>query len=74
MLHKDAEMVVNCAPELLVLFDETQLESVMSNVSYKADDVISTLEKKLHDLKEKNKNLQKNKGEDLKNEPFTQTV
>ena len=51
---------------------ETQLESVMSNVSYKADDVITTLEKKLAELKEKNKNLQKNK--DSKSEPLTQTV
>ena len=38
---------------------ETQLEDVMSNVSYKAEDVISTLEKKLSELKAKNKNLQK---------------
>jgi len=53
---------------------ETQLESVMSNVSYKADDVITTLERKLAELKEKNKNLQKDKGVDLKNESFTQTV
>lgn len=49
---------------------ETQLESVMSNVSYKADDVITTLEKKLAELKEKNKNLQKNK----ESEPLKQTV
>lgn len=38
---------------------ETQLEDVVSNVSYKAEDVISTLEKKLSELKAKNKNLQK---------------
>lgn len=38
---------------------EVQLENVVSDVSYKADDVISTLEQKLHELKEKNKNLQK---------------
>jgi gas vesicle protein len=53
---------------------ETQLESVMANVSYKADDVITTLEKKLAELKEKNKNLQKNKDIDLKNESSKQTV
>ena len=53
---------------------ETQLESVMANVSYKADDVITTLEKKLAELKEKNKNLQKNKDMGLKNESFKQTV
>ncbi|AEH01739.1 YtxH domain-containing protein [Lacinutrix sp. 5H-3-7-4] len=38
---------------------ETQLESVVSNASYKADDIINTLEKKLEALKEKNKQLQK---------------
>lgn len=38
---------------------ETQLEDVVSNVSYKAEDVISTLERKLSELKAKNKNLQK---------------
>lgn len=38
---------------------ETQLEEVMTNVSYKAEDVISTLERKLSELKAKNKNLQK---------------
>jgi len=38
---------------------DAQLESVVSDASYKADDVISTLEKKLKDLKERNKKLQK---------------
>ncbi|WP_044403705.1 YtxH domain-containing protein [Lacinutrix sp. Hel_I_90] len=38
---------------------ESQLESIASNASYKADDVISTLEKKLADLKAKNKKFQK---------------
>lgn len=41
---------------------EAQLESVMSNVSYKADDVILALEKKLKDLRKKNKDLQKKNG------------
>ena len=39
-------------------FDD-QLESVVSNVSHKTEDVITSLEKKLKDLKEKNKKLQK---------------
>ncbi|WP_334055767.1 YtxH domain-containing protein [Polaribacter sp. P097] len=52
---------------------ETQLESVMSNVSYKAEDVITTLERKLSELKEKNKHLQKNTVEDLEDK-FNQTV
>lgn len=38
LLHKGAEMVVNCAPELIVLFDETQLESVFSNLISNAND------------------------------------
>ncbi|MBM1107710.1 YtxH domain-containing protein [Aurantibacter crassamenti] len=38
---------------------DSQLESIVTNVSYKADDVISTLEKKLSELKVKNKKLQK---------------
>ena len=54
---------------------ETQLENVMSNVSYKADDVITTLERKLSELKAKNKNLQKKNGANVKdNAPFNQTV
>lgn len=38
---------------------ESQLESVVQNASYKADDVITTLEKKLEILKARNKKLQK---------------
>lgn len=38
---------------------EEQVDSLISNASYKADDIITTLEKKLKDLKEKNKRLQK---------------
>lgn len=38
---------------------DTQLENVVSNMSHKADDVITVLEKKLKELKAKNKNLQK---------------
>jgi gas vesicle protein len=53
---------------------ETQLESVMTNVSYKADDIINTLERKLKELKAKNKDLQQENGSEIENEPSTQTV
>ncbi len=36
------------------------VESIVSSASYKADDIITALESKLKDLKEKNKKLQKN--------------
>ncbi|WP_276388880.1 YtxH domain-containing protein [Eudoraea chungangensis] len=38
---------------------EARMESLVSDVSYKADDIISALEQKLADLKTKNKKLQK---------------
>jgi gas vesicle protein len=38
---------------------DTQLENIVSNVSHKTDDVITTLENKLAELKAKNKKLQK---------------
>ncbi|WP_378175469.1 YtxH domain-containing protein [Aquimarina sp. SS2-1] len=38
---------------------ETKVESLMSDASYKAEDLITTLEKKLSELKAKNKKLQK---------------
>ncbi len=38
---------------------EQKLEDTLSNMSYKADDIISALEKKLVDLKNKNAQLQK---------------
>ena len=38
---------------------DTQLESLVSDVSHKTEDVITTLEKKLSELKMKNKKLQK---------------
>lgn len=38
---------------------DDQIENIVSDASYKAEDVISTLEKKLADLKEKNKKFQK---------------
>ena len=38
---------------------DVQLETIVSDASYKADDVITSLENKLKDLKAKNKKLQK---------------
>ncbi|MBP2830710.1 YtxH domain-containing protein [Aquimarina sp. U1-2] len=38
---------------------DTKIESLVSDASYKADDVITSLEKKLRELKAKNKKLQK---------------
>lgn len=38
---------------------ESRAESLVSDVSYKTDDIISTLERKLSELKAKNKKLQK---------------
>jgi gas vesicle protein len=38
---------------------DTRVESLVTDISYKAEDVISTLEKKLSELKAKNKKLQK---------------
>lgn len=38
---------------------EQKLEDTISNMSYKADDIIMTLEKKLEDLRKKNAQLQK---------------
>ncbi|WP_299216316.1 YtxH domain-containing protein [uncultured Aquimarina sp.] len=38
---------------------DTKIESLVSDASYKADDVITSLEKKLSELKAKNKKLQK---------------
>jgi gas vesicle protein len=38
---------------------DTQIEHIVSDVSHKTEDVITTLEKKLSELKAKNKKLQK---------------
>ncbi len=38
---------------------DTKVESILSDASYKAEDLITTLEKKLSELKTKNKKLQK---------------
>ena len=40
---------------------EEKLDSIITDASYKADDVISNLEMRLRTLKEKNKKLQTNK-------------
>jgi hypothetical protein len=45
------------APKRASLNEE--IESLVTDASYKAEDVISSLEKTLADLKKKNKNLQK---------------
>lgn len=52
------DQVVATATEKKQTLDE-QVNSIVTNASYKADDVITTLESKLKDLKEKNKRLQK---------------
>ena len=39
---------------------DEHIESILSTVSYKADEVITALEGKLKDLKEKNKEFQEN--------------
>ena len=38
---------------------DQQVDSIVTNASYKAEDVITTLEARLKDLRTKNKNLQK---------------
>lgn len=52
------DSVMKSAKEQKESLDQ-QLESIASDVSYKTEDVISVLEKKLADLKEQNKKYQK---------------
>ena len=52
------EELTKTAEAQKVDFDQ-KLEETISNMSYKADDIISALEKKLADLKVKNAQLQK---------------
>ncbi|SEL94938.1 Gas vesicle protein [Aquimarina amphilecti] len=52
--HRISETVTNQKETL-----DTKMEALVSDASYKADDVISLLEKKLGELKIKNKKLQK---------------
>ena len=53
------EKAVNTATTQKQTLDE-HVDSLVSSASYKADDIISALESKLKDLKEKNKKLHKN--------------
>ncbi|WP_117882646.1 YtxH domain-containing protein [Aureibaculum luteum] len=52
------DTVVHAAKDRKVTLED-QMESIVSDVSYKTDDVISTLEKKLAELKKQNKKYQK---------------
>ena len=57
-LQKAKEELTKTAEAKKVDFEQ-KLEETISNMSYKADDIISALEKKLADLKNKNAQLQK---------------
>lgn len=52
------ETVMHKAADKKATLDE-QVEHIVSNASYKAEDVINTLEKQLENLKKKNKKFQK---------------
>ncbi len=52
------DSVMHAAQNKKATLDD-QVESIVTNASYKAEDVISTLEKKLADLKKQNKKYQK---------------
>jgi gas vesicle protein len=52
------EKAVNSAKTKKETLDE-HVDSIISSASYKAEDVITALENKLNELKEKNKKLQK---------------
>ncbi|MBK5209679.1 MAG: YtxH domain-containing protein [Flavobacteriaceae bacterium] len=52
------DTVLKMAKDEIVTLDD-QVELIVSNVSYKTEDVINTLEKKLADLKKQNKKSQK---------------
>jgi gas vesicle protein len=54
MKEKVASTIINKKDTL-----DDQLETVVSDVSHKTEDIITSLEKKLKELKEKNKKLQK---------------
>ncbi|MCR8666854.1 YtxH domain-containing protein [Aestuariibaculum sp. M13] len=57
-IHETAENISNTVKQKQASLEE-ELEQLMSNASYKADDAISLLEKKLAELKAKNKKYQK---------------
>ena len=48
---------------------DAKLEHIISDVSYKTEDVISTLERKLSELKDKNRKLQKGSTTTTVNSP-----
>lgn len=52
------EELTKTAEEKKMAFEQ-KLEDTISNMSYKADDIIATLERKLEELKKKNAQLQK---------------
>lgn len=56
-VHLKDRFVDSVAAKKLTL--DEQVEQIVSDTSHKADDVITTLEKKLADLKAKNKQFQK---------------
>ncbi|OBQ56944.1 YtxH domain-containing protein [Tamlana sp. s12] len=58
LAHDLKEQAISTASTKKQSLDE-HVEALVTDVSYKAEDIISTLEKKLKDLKEKSKNLQK---------------
>ncbi len=57
-ISKASEELVKTADAKKADF-ERKLEDTISTMSYKADDIIATLERKLADLKKKNAELQK---------------
>lgn len=56
-MHLKDRVVESVATKKLTL--DEQVEQIVSDTSHKADDVITTLEKKLADLRAKNKQFQK---------------
>jgi gas vesicle protein len=56
--HHLKERVLHTAGQKKETLD-AQIESIVSDVSHKTEDVITTLEKKLGELKEKNRKFQK---------------
>ncbi|NNF20088.1 MAG: YtxH domain-containing protein [Flavobacteriaceae bacterium] len=57
-LHKAADELTKTADAKKADFDR-RLDETISTMSYKADDIIGTLERKLADLRKKNAELQK---------------
>ncbi|NKI25771.1 Gas vesicle protein [Arenibacter nanhaiticus] len=57
-IHHAKDELTKSAHEKKVAFEQ-KLEESMSNMSYKADDMIATLERKLEELRKKNAQFQK---------------